>query len=131
MKDKSYWQGFHYRARLERCIDGDTLVVWSWIHPKQKQQMTLRFGRINAPEVRGAEKLRGLISKEALKRLLEGVEEILIWFEEYGSFRRYLAELYIQRDGSLININDWLVKNGFAGYSANRNLDSAGWIVEF
>ena len=109
MKNKYYWQGFHYRARLIRVIDGDTIVVEARLTPKLKLDMTLRFGRINAPEARGAEKVAGLASKEALVDSLEYDEEIYIWTEKLDTFgSRYVAELYIEHENDLININDWL-----------------------
>jgi len=110
---------YHYKARVVDVYDGDTCTVdidlglSTWIHGEK-----LRLYRINAPEVKGSSKARGLQSRDALRKFIGGKEVFIQTIkdrkEKYG---RYLAELWIA-DGKkgYINVNDWLVKEGLAKY---------------
>ncbi len=112
---------WEYRAKVVSVYDGDTCRVdidlgfgiWRRDEP-------LRLLGIDAPEVRGAERLAGLIARDALsQRVLEKVIYIRTvkptsdkfpghdMREKYG---RYLATL-IDNEG---NVNDWMVQQGYA-----------------
>lgn len=130
--DKQLWDCFRWKAELIRVIDGDTAVVMAQISHNQFLRAYLRFRRINAKEIRGAEKLEGLASKEALVELLTGHEALYLEIYELDTFgSRHVAELYIEEDGVLFNVNDEMARAGFAAYAASRSLDDpAGWIME-
>jgi len=110
---------YTYRAEITEVYDGDTctadidLGLKTWIHGEK-----LRLSRINAPEVRGADKEAGLRSRDFLRSLILGNTIFLRTEkdrqEKYG---RYLAEIWLeQADGALLNVNDEMVKQGFAKY---------------
>lgn len=110
---------YHYKAIVQNVYDGDTCTVdidlglHTWIKGEK-----LRLNRINAPEVTGKERLKGLKSKEYLKSLILNkevfIETIKDKKEKYG---RYLAEVWLeQTPDNFLNINDLMVKNGFAVY---------------
>jgi len=115
MKDKLY----HYKAVATSVYDGDTCTVdidlglHTWVKGEK-----LRLMRIDAPEVKGKTRSKGLVSRDYLRSLILN-KEILIETikdakEKYG---RYLAEIWLEDGGgNLININNDLVKNGFAVY---------------
>jgi len=78
----------------------------------------LRLCRINAPEVRGAEKLQGRVSRDHLREWIEGREIMLETIRDRkGKYSRYLAEVWLHNETGLwTNINDRLVTEGLAEY---------------
>ncbi len=110
---------FHYRAKIVSVYDGDTCTVEidlglsTWIRGEK-----IRLYRINAPELRGAERPEGLKSRDALVALIEGKDVIIQTIKDRKEkFGRYLAEVWLAgEDGALINVNDWMVQQGLAVY---------------
>lgn len=87
-------------ATVDYVYDGDTITLVS----KEK----LRFARIDAPEMSEPE---GIISRDALRKLIDG-KQITYLDKGTGYYGRTIAEVYIDT----INVNDWLVANGYAVY---------------
>ena len=125
---------YHYRATVTDVYDGDTCTVdidlglKTWVRGEK-----VRLYRINAPELRGValvvgedlldhlqrrEALGGLKSRDFLREQIDGKDVIIQTIKDRkGKYGRYLAEIWLQADdGEAININDLLVKNGFAVY---------------
>lgn len=103
---------YQYKAAITDVYDGDTVTadidlgfnVW-------RREEKLRLFGINAPEVKGAEKPRGLISRDALRDRILGKELIICTIKDRKEkFGRYLAKIY---DGETL-VNDWLVSAGYA-----------------
>lgn len=110
---------YHYKAKIVEVYDGDTCTIdidlglHTWIKGEK-----IRLTRINAPELRGTERTKGLKSRDFLRSLILNkevfIETIKDKKEKYG---RYLADVWLEDDkGKFININDEIVKNGFAKY---------------
>lgn len=109
---------YHYRAQVTAVYDGDTCTVdidlgwFTWVKSQK-----IRLHRINAPEMRGADKEAGTKARDFLRALILGqnliVETIKDSTEKYG---RYLGELWLEREGQWVNVNDELVQNGHAVY---------------
>ena len=110
---------YHYKAKIVEVYDGDTCTIdmdlglHTWIKGEK-----IRLTRINAPELRGTERTKGLKSRDFLRSLILNkevfIETIKDKKEKYG---RYLADGWLEDDkGKFININDEMVKNGFAKY---------------
>jgi len=110
---------YHYKAIVTSVYEGDTCTIdidlglSVWIRGEK-----LRLNRINAPELKGDERAKGLLSRDFLKSKVEGkeitIETIKDRREKYG---RYLAEIWIEdKKGKFININDLMVTEGFAKY---------------
>jgi len=97
-----------------RVIDGDTIVAVIDYGFGLTQKHHFRLSRINAPEIRGKERPKGLKSKKWLKELIEGKPIILESFkgDKYG---RYLADVYPKNVPTMC-INDLLVVNKLAKY---------------
>jgi micrococcal nuclease len=99
--------------------DGDTITVDIDLGLKTfVKKEKIRFFRINAPELRGAERKRGLESRDFLRGILADKDIILETIKDKrGKYGRYLGEIWIENEkGKLINVNDLLVKKGFAVY---------------
>lgn len=107
---------FLYPVKIERVIDGDTIVVDLYLGlGVVLDGQYIRFYGIDAWEVRGEEREKGLKAKEYLtKRLEEGKIEIEIrpeWGQNgRGKYGRWLGIVYV--DG--VNINAELIKKGHA-----------------
>jgi micrococcal nuclease len=110
---------YHYRALVTGVYDGDTCTVdidlglSTWIRGEK-----IRLNRINAPELRGAEKPAGEKARDHLRSLILNREVLLQTIkdarEKYG---RYLGELWLERkDAAPLNVNDEMVRAGHAKY---------------
>ncbi|MEK7263233.1 MAG: thermonuclease family protein [Bacteroidota bacterium] len=109
---------YHYRAKVISVYDGDTITVdidlgFNIIMRGEK----VRLHRINAPELKGRSRKKGLASQDYLRSLLLEKEIDLQTVkdrkEKYG---RFLGEIWLTIDGKEININDEMVAKGFAKY---------------
>ncbi|MEJ5306463.1 MAG: thermonuclease family protein [Ignavibacteria bacterium] len=109
---------YHYRAVVVGVYDGDTINVnidlglSTWINNEK-----LRLARINAPEIKGKERAKGLKSRDFLRDLLMNKKVIIQTIkdrkEKYG---RYLAEIWLEENGKFINVNDLMVQKKLAVY---------------
>lgn len=103
---------YHYRAELERVIDGDTVVldidlglgIWA-------RDQKVRLYGINAPEKRGKTKAAGQHAEKALDMLLN-MQPIIVRTikDRTGKYGRWLGILMV--DGA--NINRIMVEDSFA-----------------
>lgn len=112
-------QLFQYKAMVTAVYDGDTCTVDIdlGLHVWIKNEKIRLYG-INAPELRGKERPQGLLARDFLRELILNKEITLHTIkdarEKYG---RYLGEIWvINEKGKSLNVNDELVKNGFAVY---------------
>ena len=110
---------YNYKAKVISVYDGDTCTVDidlglnTWVRGEK-----LRLQRINAPEMRGAEKVEGKKSRDYLREQILDKEITLQSIrDKKGKYGRYLAEIWIEdENGNQININDLMVSEGFAVY---------------
>lgn len=110
---------YHYKAHVTDVYDGDTCTVDIdlGLHLTVKGEK-VRLHRINAPELKGSEKEKGIKARDFLREqildkdiMLETIKDRL---EKYG---RYLGEIHIEAEpGKFVNVNDLIVQNGFAVY---------------
>jgi micrococcal nuclease len=69
---------YEYKALVTKVYDGDTITVdielgfGVFLH-----KQSLRLAYINTPEVRGAEKPEGIISRDRVRELILGKEVII------------------------------------------------------
>lgn len=94
-------------ADVSYVYDGDTFFI-----DAPDGDNKIRLARIDAPELDGRNRLRGLKSRWALQDLIEG-KEIEHLSKKRGYYGRIVAEVYVQ---DTINVSDWLVRNGYAVY---------------
>jgi micrococcal nuclease len=110
---------YHYRAIVRSVYDGDTCTVdldlglHTWVNGEK-----IRLNRINAPELRGEERPQGLVSRDFLIEQIQGKDIIIQTIQDKkGKYGRYLGEIWLKNDDDeWTNINDLLVKNGYAEY---------------
>ena len=108
MKHKPYC----YKATCTSVYDGDTVTLdiqlgFNITMHGQK----IRLLGINTPEVRGKEKLDGLISRDRLRELIDGKDVIIATHKDKGGkCGRLLATIYL--DG--VDINQQLIDEGLA-----------------
>jgi micrococcal nuclease len=107
---------YYYRSKVVSVYDGDTCRVdldlgfGVWIR-KEK----IRLARINAPELKGPERPRGLEARDYLRKLVLNKKIILQTIKDRkGKYGRYLGELWLKVDDDWINVNDRLVQVGMA-----------------
>ncbi len=101
---------YEYRATILRHIDADTSWVSIDLGFDCAIKLTVRWARIDAPEMSTQE------GEDALAYLQEMLPEqsrctLRTIKNKREKFGRYLGE-FILEDGT--NMNDWLVKEGFA-----------------
>jgi len=105
---------YHYRGTVVKVYDGDTVTVdidvgFNITMKREK----VRLFRINTPEIRGAEKPLGIISRDWLRGKILDKEIMLVTVKDKkGKYGRWLADIWI--DG--VCVNDELVSNGLAEY---------------
>ena len=103
---------YEYRAYVRKVYDGDTVTVdidlgFDVVLKAQK----IRLVRINAPEVRGKQRLEGLKSRDALRgKIANKWVKIKTQKDKKGKYGRWLGEVWLAEEC----INDWLIAEGLA-----------------
>lgn len=115
-------QKFVYEAKVLDIHDGDTISVEIDLGFQLGFKDKIRFYGVNAPELKvrnEAKKLvanpLGLETLEVVKSFIKVGDTIILETikdkkEKYG---RYLANVYVTKGKEQINLNAYLLKNGF------------------
>ena len=104
---------YRYKALITDVYDGDTVTAQMDLGFKITFTEKLRLFRIDAPEIRGEQREEGLIVRDILReKILNKIVTVETIKDKKGKYGRYLAEIFIDE----VNINDWLVYNGYAKY---------------
>lgn len=125
---------FTFRAHVSAVYDADTITVDVDLGFHQKsEEIKLRLFGIDAPEMRGPEKVAGRVSRDWLRKQILGKEVVIRTYKDgrgKGKYGRWLADVFagddVVRDdrGGLslspdaVSFNQQLVTNGLA-VSAN------------
>ena len=109
---------YHYRALITAAYDGDTVTAEIDLGLKTVVKgEKLRLHRINAPEMRGEDKVAGKASRDWLRSRILGKAVIIETFKDKrGKYGRYIAEIWLPENDGYTNINDELVAQGHAVY---------------
>jgi len=100
---------WHYRARVERVVDGDTLDVTIDVGYHAYHLERLRLLNCWAPETRGPERVRGLAAKAWVEAWVLATQEpldawpLIIRTEKSDAFGRYLADVWSARTSESMN----------------------------
>lgn len=108
---------YHYKAKVLEVYDADTVrvelnlgfgLIW---RGSDNKGIEIRLFGLNAPEVRGTEKDKGIISRDKLREQILGKEVTIKTIRDSKEkFGRYLG-IIIKDD---LNINEWLITEGLA-----------------
>ena len=118
LKSKLYF----YAANVTSVYDGDTITVdvdlglGMWRHGQ-----TIRFWKVNTPELRGPEREQGLIARDFVRGLVLDKTILLRTIldkrgeDSTGKFGRLLGEILVaDAAGEIVNVNEQLLEKGFA-----------------
>ena len=107
---------FIYAAKVNRVIDGDTVVFDVDLGFNVTITITTRLSRINAPESnRKISKVKGLAARDYLIGIMM-MGPLLIQSSKpfRGKYGRWLVEILVEIDGEYWNVNDQMVEDGHA-----------------
>lgn len=102
-------------ALIIHVHDGDTFDAVVNLGFDVKRQVKIRLARINAPEVYGDQTPNGLISKTFVESNFLN-QKIQVVDKGLDSFRRNLAEIYVNFNNSQVNLSDLMVNQKLAIY---------------
>jgi micrococcal nuclease len=107
---------YEYNANVVRVYDGDTIWVdidlgfGLWM-----KNQSIRLANINTPEVRGAEKVEGFVSRDRVIQILEESDNKCVLkttLDGRGKYGRILAEIFVKNETR--SINEMLLAEGLA-----------------
>lgn len=101
---------YTYRARVERVVDADTLLVWIDLGFEMGLRQYLRLRGINMPE---KDTRQGKRAADFVTTQLAGVSEIILCSSKHDIFDRYLADVFIPNKAGDIYLNNLLLEKGF------------------
>jgi micrococcal nuclease len=107
---------YEYRARIVRVIDGDTVEAELDLGFRVSLRAVLRLVGINAPEVHGPDRPRGLAATKHLRELLlqhtpaDDVVTVRTQKDVTEKYGRYLAVIL----AGAVNVNDRMIADGHA-----------------
>jgi micrococcal nuclease len=112
---------YHYKAKAERVIDGDTLDVNIDLGFKITTVQRIRLARVNTPETYNVKKdteeyQKGMTAKQFVEqRLAANNNQLLIETEKVTEkYGRYIGTVWFP--DSAVSLNDELVEKGLATY---------------
>lgn len=122
---------YTYKARCLKVIDGDTLELEIDLGMKTYRVDRIRLFGIDTPETYGVKKgsdehQKGTLATKRVVELLKPEDRLLglddeptaLWVEtvkdKTGKYGRYLATVWFEQDGDLVNLNELLVDEGHA-----------------
>jgi len=114
---------YAYKATVRSVYDADTIRVnvdlgfGTHNFGEEGKGLALRLYGINAPEMRGAEKVAGKAARDYVRMLIPVGTEIIIKThkDKTGKYGRYLAEVFVtDADGKEIHLNSHLIAVGHA-----------------
>lgn len=107
---------YHYNAKLERVVDGDTIDALVDLGFDTWKKVRIRMMGMNAPESRTrdlAEKKRGLAAKKYLADLLESYDFMFtLKSHGVGKYGRCLGEIFLE--DKEISANQIMINEGHA-----------------
>jgi len=111
---------FEYKAKVVRVIDGDTIEVMIDLGFYLSIREKVRLANINAYEIKlgktttQADKDKGLEAKAFLENMLADQEITLKTVKIRGKYGRFIANVFVDDNGMVVNVNDLLIQKGYA-----------------
>lgn len=100
-------------AKILKVYDGDTFTFEVDLGFSIKVKERLRLARVDTPEVRGNEKIKGKFVRDHVRELILG-QDVEIHVMKKGKYGRYIAEVYFKMEGQQYNLSDFLIAKGYA-----------------
>jgi len=109
---------YTYLVKILKVIDGDTIDVLIDLGFSIWVKQRIRFANINAPEIKGKEKRKGLKAKKFVENQLKESKliKLKIFKMKKGKYGRYIANVYFYDGVFWRNLNDILVSKKLAKY---------------
>ena len=105
---------YYYRAKIIDVYDGDTVTAHIDLGFNIGITERFRLLGINTPELRGEEREKGLVSRDAVReKILNKPVTIKTEKDKKGKYGRYLGVIFLEENGESININEWIVTEGY------------------
>ena len=102
---------YTYKARCTSVYDGDSVTLDIDLGFNIRANRKIRLLGINTPEIRGSDRLDGLIARDRLRELIEGKDIIMVSHrDKSGKYGRLLATIYANG----LNVNQLLINEGLA-----------------
>lgn len=121
------WSDPHqFLAQVTKVSDGDsihlTIMPGFGIH---LPEVRVRLLGIDAPELRGPEKMQAIHSKRQLeKKILHQWVGLQTHADQSCKYGRWLGVIWLPTDGELVNINMWMIQQNLAvPYDVNRSFN--------
>lgn len=107
---------YFYSAFVISAYDGDTVTLNIDLGFKITKRENVRLYGIDSPELRGDEREKGIIARDSIRKLiLNRSVYVQTVKDKKGKYGRLLATLWLpQDDENVLNVNDWMVINGYA-----------------
>ena len=102
---------FTYPAAVLKVVDGDTLWVKVYLRPGHWVKQKLRLRDLDCPEMATAE---GRAAKRFTAAFLDRAPAVIICTTKPDKYDRYLADVFVERDGEQRFLNNALLENGHA-----------------
>ena len=100
-----------YKAKVLRVYDGDTFFVDLKCDFKIAcKNIPIRVAGIDTPEIRGSEKVKGLLAQNFVENLLMGAKKVELRNLKRGKYFRIVADVYFDDK----NLAELLLKEGYA-----------------
>jgi endonuclease YncB( thermonuclease family) len=104
---------YHYAATCLRVVDGDTFVALVDCGFGVRREIHVRITGYDAPELHGPTAEAGLAARTELNLHFGfGAPLRLQTRKDSASFERYLARVYVQRHGELVDVADLMIASG-------------------
>ena len=101
---------YQYKGRIERWVDGDTVLVTLELGFYVMKEERFRLARINTPEIRGKERKEGLKVMALINDFCPVGSSVTIDSKKRDRYGRWIAEVEYNNQ----NISQWLLDNGHA-----------------
>lgn len=102
-----------YKAVVTKVYDGDTCTADVDLGFDVTFTATLRLEGIDAPEVTGAEKVQGIITRDRVRELVLG-QEVRITSHKREKYGRWLASITFILDGQIKDLSAYLIEQKLA-----------------
>lgn len=105
---------YEYKAKLDRVVDGDTAFLHVDLGFRVFVSIEFRLAHINAPEVKGESRERGLAATRHLQGLLDNAEILVRSDKSQDKYGRWIGDLFIADGANYRSVSDEMISSGFA-----------------